>query len=996
MDRFFRWVTCLPTCVLLVLTGIPRVEAQTYQWTTLAGSRGGPGFVDGPPGLASFNRPAAVAVDDEGSLYLAELGNHTIRKISSTGMVSTVAGKGGIPGASDGVGQDARFKLPSGLAVDNGGALYVSDLGNHTIRKILPSGQVITIAGQPGVSGLIDGHVATARFHSPAGLAVAPDGSILVADGGNHSIRRITADGMVSTVAGGSGLPGYADGPAESARFYSPSGVAIGGDGVIYVADSENCLIRRISAQGDVTTYAGTLYAYDHADGIGTAAAFASPTALVVDAEGVVFVSDSWAMTIRRIDPGNRMVTTLAGDVGQIGFVDGSPGRFGYPFGMAIRSDGTLLVADSDNHALRSVNAAGVVGTVAASLERQPGATDGAGDVARFRSPYDLAVGDAGAIFVADTGNRTVRRVSSTGEVTTIAGTAGLGGTADGTGAAARFSSLRGITAGPGGLVHVADVVTQEISTIRKITAQGAVTTLAGAPESLPPQETLYLLTGLATQPSGNIIATDISAVRKITPTGVASFIAGSKRIITYYSGGSITAWKSGSLDGTGTAATFYQPSGVAADASYNLFVTESGGCVVRKISPYAEVTTLAGKARRAGDAAEFRDGSGSEARFNSPEGIAVDTSGNLYVADTGSHTIRKVTPAGVVTTIGGLPGYAGAGDGSGDRALFSQPSGISVDSMGNVYVADRANHRIVKGTPLPFPELVVQAADGRHLATGDPGISFGNVPTGTTSVSQTLRVWNTGNAPLDISGVTMVGEQAARFGIDRSGLPAAISPGGSGVIRVTANPIVSGPIEAFLRISNNDADEPEFEVRIGALGNRIPVFAGYPVTTTGFAPVDIPLIKLMAAAHDPDGDSISVTSVAWPSTSMGALALLPDSIRFTPRDQNIPLTVSFLVTFTDAWGGSVTGNITVTRQTSDGSGSQSMAANPAKLIVLEDGAVNVSFHGIPGRSYLIQRSVNLGTWTNLATVIADPHGNVTHTDPAPPQPNAYYRIALP
>jgi sugar lactone lactonase YvrE len=997
MNPRCRWTARLIAGILLPTAAVQPTLAQDYEWTTFAGGTGGPGFQDGNPGIASFNRPVAVAADAHGNLYLADHGNHTIRKISSTGMVSTIAGTGGLPGVLDGPGQDARFNLPSGLAVDAAGGIYVSDTGNHTIRRISPSGNVSTIAGLAGVPGLIDGEAAAARFHTPTGLALAPDGSIVVADTGNHSIRRIDPEGKVTTLAGVSGLPGHADGLPETARFNSPSALAIDGNGAIYLTDTDNCLIRKISPQGDVTTHAGTLLGYDHVDGIGTAAGFAYPTGIAVDAGGNVYVADAGSVTIRRIDASDLMVTTLAGELWELGYIDGNPGRFANPSGMAIAGDGTLLVADSDNHALRSVTADGVVGTVAASPARQPGDVDGAGGNARFRSPFDLAADATATVFVADTGNRTVRRISPNGDVSTLAGTALTTGTTDGNGATARFTSPRAITTGAGGLVHVADVVNTRESTIRNITPEGEVTTLAGAPGSLPLNETLYFLSGLATDAAGNVYGSDLSAIRKITPGGLVTFFAAQKRFITYFNGGQyVMSWRSGSEDGTGSAATFLYPSGVAADTRGNLFVTESGGCVIRKVSPTAVVTTIAGKAISASGTPEYRDGTGAEARFNKPEGIAVDGAGNLYVADTGSHTIRKVSPAGVVTTIGGLPGYAGAGNGIGNRALFSQPSGVAVDAMGNVYVADRANHRIVKGTPLGFPEILVQRTDGRYLEIGDPGLAFGSVPPGSVSSPLILFIWNAGSAPLEITAATLVGEQSAKFGIDRTGLPGMLLPGGGGVIRITAKPDALGPIQAVLRISSNDADESVFDVNLGATGNRIPVFAGYSASSPSAATVNIPLVKLLASAHDPDGDAISVTAVAWPSKSLGTLALLPDSIQFTPHAHDTSGTSTFLVTITDTRGGSVTGNVAVTRQTSDASGSQSMANNPPKLTMLPDGMANVAFHGIPGRSYLIQRSVNLTTWQNLGTVTADATGNIIHTDPAPPKPNAYYRIALP
>jgi sugar lactone lactonase YvrE len=624
------------------------------------------------------------------------------------------------------------------------------------------------------------------------------------------------------------------------------------------------------------------------------------------------------------------------------------------------------------------------------------GFQDGPADTASFRNPFDLACTPDGVLFVADTGNRTVRKISPQGEVSTLAGTAKLSGTDDGYGAAARFSSPRAITVGPDGLVHVADVVTQQQGTIRRITPEGAVTTLAGSPGSLPEGETLYLPSGIATLPSGQLAATDISAIRRITKDGIASFIAGSKRFITYYTGGSITFWRSGSNDGSGSNATFFWPSGVTADAAGNLFVTESGGCVIRKVSPTAVVTTIAGTAVRAGATPVFRDGIGPAAGFKNPEGITVDAIGNLYVADTGSHAIRKVSPQGVVTTIGGLPDYAGSGDGVGDRAFFHTPSGVAVDAMGVVYVADRYSHRILKGTPEPLARILVRRADGSPWPGSGPEIDFGSLPPGTTSEATLLAISNIGQTPLRIDEISIDGEQAAAFALDRSKLPNILQPGSTGIVRIVAAPENLGPSVATLRIRSNDAANPLVEVALRVLGNNPPVFAGYAVTSTGTATVNIPLVKLLAAARDADGDLLTVTSVGWPAESHGALSLRSHTIQFVPDKPSIPGTIIFQVKIEDTRGAVVTGDVIVTVLGTGSAASRSAFHKPPKLTMLSGGNTSIGFQGTPGATYLIQRSVDLLTWHDLARVTADATGLIQHIDPSSPKPSAYYRIAIP
>lgn len=622
------------------------------------------------------------------------------------------------------------------------------------------------------------------------------------------------------------------------------------------------------------------------------------------------------------------------------------------------------------------------------------GAVDGDGTNARFRSPFDLATDAAGNVYVADTGNRTIRKISPTGIVTTFAGTAGVTGAADGIGGAAAFTSPRAITVAPSGLVYVADVVTNHESTIRKISSQTSVSTLAGAPGSLPYAETLFYLSGIAADSNDNVFSTDYTSLRKTSSLGISTVYAGAKRIAFQNGDTMMMIWKNGNDDGSLAEAYFSAPSGVAIDTAGTLYISESGGCVIRKVTA-STVTTLAGKAIRATDTPEYRDGTGSAARFNKPEGIAVDAAGNLFIADTGSHTIRKMSPAGVVTTIGGLAGFPGAGSGVGDRARFKSPYGVAVDPSGNVYVADTSNHRIVKGTPLPFSEIVVEHPDGRHLATGDSGLEFGSVIPGASSAPLSLKIWNTGNAPLLTGDLTISGNQNSNFSIDHSRLPDSLPIGGSGVIKVTFSPTASGEQTAFLHISSNDTDEASVAVSLHGVGNRPPVFSGYAVSSPTGVTV-ISLAKILSAASDPDGDALSITAVGAIPASKGSLNLQASSIRFSPSGSNFFGTTTFTVTITDSRGGSVTGEVVVTFHTSLTDGAQRMANNPPQITMLADGKATVTFYGIPGRTYVIQRSRNLIDWENPARITADATGKIIFTDITPPKPNGFYRLATP
>ena len=241
------------------LSGAVTTQAQSnyepYSFTTLAGIA--PGSADGTGRAARFDHPSGVAVDSAGYVYVADTENNTIRRITPSGVVSTFAGLAGSRGSADGAGNIARFAGPSGVAVDSAGNVYVADRENHTIRKITPSGVVSTLAGLAGSFGSNDGTGSAARFSFPTGVAVDSAGNVYVADYGNDTIRKITPSAVVSTLAGLAGNPGSVDGTGSAARFFQPCGVAVDSAGNVYVADTFNSTIRKITPAGVVSTLAG-------------------------------------------------------------------------------------------------------------------------------------------------------------------------------------------------------------------------------------------------------------------------------------------------------------------------------------------------------------------------------------------------------------------------------------------------------------------------------------------------------------------------------------------------------------------------------------------------------------------------------------------------------------------------------------------------------------------------------------------------------------------
>lgn len=618
----------------------------------LAGHAEGAGSVDGTGPAARFDSPHGLAFDATGNVYVGDRGNFTVRTVSPAGVVTTLAGSAGVPGAIDSTGASAAFADVFGIAADSSGNVYVADRTNDLIRKISPGGVVTTLAGTAGVAGSADGPGFSATFDLPTGVAVDGFGNVYVVDAGNDTIRRITPAGVVSTLAGTAGASGSADGVGAAARFNQPTAVAVDGGGTLYVADTGNQLIRKITSAGSVSTMAGSGSA-GHADGTGAAASFNSPSFLAATSTGTVYVADSLNYTVRMITPAG-VVTTFAGTAGASGTQDGlgAAARFSVLEGIAVDRAGNLVVADL-NDAIRRIDTSGMVTTLAGS-PYATGSADGTGSAAFFGFPVGLASDSTGNLYAADTGNATIRKIAASGAVTTLAGSAGHPGSIDGSGAQARFALPTAVATDKSGNVYVADTTN---STIRVVSPAGAVVTLAGA------------------------------------------------------------AGVNGSADGVGPLARFFAPSGVAVDGSGNVYVADTSNYTIRRISTSGMVSTVAGLAGVAGNV----DGNGAGARFSGPAGLATDSAGNVYIID--GHAIRLMTPAGNVSTLAGSVTQAGSIDGTGAGARFYRPIALVVDSSGDVYVSDRGNYAIRKITPAGAVTTVVgQSGLGGFMPGSLPG----------------------------------------------------------------------------------------------------------------------------------------------------------------------------------------------------------------------------------------------------------------------------------
>jgi len=315
-----------------------------------------------------FSSPTGVTFDADGALIITDRYNHHVRKITCDGKVSTLAGSG-TEGFKDGVAGEAQFCEPSGVAVAGDGSVVVVDTGNARIRRISPEGLVSTLAGS-GEEGFKDGPAAEAQFSMPSGVAIAKDGSVVVVDTCNARIRKISPEGLVSTLAG-SGEEGFKDGAAAEAQFNYPGGVAFDGEGNLFVIDPANARIRKVSPDGQVSTLAGCGLAGFN-DGPAAEAEFKFPQSVAVDGDGCLVIVDLGNHRIRKISPDGR-VRTLAG-TGVEGFADGAvaEAKFAYPQDVAVASDGSLFVADLGNQRIRKISLDGMVSTYAGEGDPLP------------------------------------------------------------------------------------------------------------------------------------------------------------------------------------------------------------------------------------------------------------------------------------------------------------------------------------------------------------------------------------------------------------------------------------------------------------------------------------------------------------------------------------------------------------------------------------------------------------------------------------------------
>ena len=661
---------------------------------------------------ARLRYPLSVAVDSTGNLFIANGRDNNVRRVDGvTGVITTAAGDGTSGFSGDGgLATGASLFAPRGLAADASGHLFIADAFNDRIRRVAADTEIITTVAGDGATGFSgDGGPATsASLNRPNAVAIDASGNLFIADGSNYRVRRVdAATGIITTVAGDGTLGGSGDGgPATSASFNYANGVAVDGSGNLFIAESHR--IRRVDgATGIITTVVGGAASGFSGDGgPATSASLNFPSGLAVDGSGNLYISDSFNYRVRRVDAATGVITTVAGD-GIRGFSgDGGPATsasLNVPWGVAVDTSGNVYIADRDNHRVRRVDAAtGVITTVAGGFVGDGGPATSSS----LNSPAGIALDASGNLYIADSAHHRVRLVDgATGTITTVAGTTSTGFSGDGGPATtANLNSPQGVAVDGSGNLYISDTFNHRVR--RVDAATGVITTVAGDGASgfsgdggTATSASLKFPRGLAVDAAGNLLIADENhRVRRVDA---------SSGIITTAAGNGTSGFSDDG--GPATSASLNLPRVAAVDTSGNVYIADRSNHRVRLVDgATGTITTVAGTTSTgfSGDG-----GPATTANLNSPQGVAVDGSGNLYISDTLHDRIRRVDAAtGVITTVAGdgVRGFSGDG-GPATSANLDRPGAVAIDASGNLFIAVGGNGRIrvvlgaaAAATPIP------------------------------------------------------------------------------------------------------------------------------------------------------------------------------------------------------------------------------------------------------------------------------------------------------
>jgi sugar lactone lactonase YvrE len=656
-------------------------------------------------------QPSQVCCDSLDHIYFADPLNHSVWKLNgNTGALTKVAGNGTSGSTGDGgPATSAQLNKPEGVCVDGLGNIYIGDTENHRIRKVSLSGNISTVAGtgSGGYSG--DGGLAiNAKLKKPNGVSVDSSGNIFIADTENHCIRKVDgASGKISTVAGIGGSEGDTGngGQATSAKLKKPCGVFVDTSGDIYIADTENCWIRKVDVStGNISRVAGDMGAhcgYSGDGGQATSAELDKPRGAFVDISGDIYIADTDNCWIRKVDASTGVITRVAGDwvMGPNCGYSGDGGQatnaeLDSPRGVCLNGAGEMVIADTMNSCIREVDLGGIISTIT-----------GTGSPV-LALPGQLAMDATGNVYIADTDNERVRKLDTSGLVTTVAGTGAGGYNGDGIQAtSAKLHKPRGVCVAPSGNIYIAD---RDNHRIRKVDiATGIITTYAGTGSGGNNGDAGWATALELKNPNRvsvstfllDIADTENHRIMEVDGTGWMYLIAGTTGSKGYSGDG-----------GLATNAELNTPMSVFLDASLNIFIADTENHCIRRVDAFSLViTTVAGTPETSGYAGD--GGPANAALLNKPEDVFVDAAGNIFIADTENHVIRMVCAQdGTIHSLAGDGNHGYNGDDlPAVTAELNRPAGIvmaAVRGARKIFISDKDNDRIRLLTLEPVPEI--------------------------------------------------------------------------------------------------------------------------------------------------------------------------------------------------------------------------------------------------------------------------------------------------